>query len=407
MTDKVFIITDLGPGDGGKGGVVHYLANSLHAHTVIKRGGAQGSHGVMTDEGERFNFSQWGCATLEGISTYLSRQMVLMPIGLLNESEALRHQFGFSDPFVMIEADPECVCATPYHKIMSQISELLLKDAPRGTIGTGVGQAVRFDQRFPEMTIRAKELSNRSQVTLKLMKQRAKVIELMLHLTHPADAVLPEDKELLEENLDLLLDGGYIGHVAEKFKEVGDQLKLNQLSRVLERTGQAIVECSHGVLTDAETGFKPHVSAIRTLPIFTERMFRDAGYQGEIVHYGVRRAYEIRHGAGPMPTADEKKFEKYLATAGSHKMANRWQGEVRVGDFDFSLFSHALEACNYRFDGIGLTWFETIADGENLESREEIFWNFRKNFAEVCPIPIVLLSFGPKDSDKIYHTTHF
>ena len=407
MTEKIFIVTDLGPGDGGKGGVVHYLANHLHAHTVIKRGGAQGSHGVYTDEGEQFNFSQWGCATLEGIPTFLSEQMIIMPIGLFNESEALRHQFGLNDPFKLLEADPSCICATPYHKIMSQVSELLLKDNPRGTIGTGVGQAYRFHQKYPKLTIRAKDLVNHDEVSKKLEEQRGLVLKLLFKEPLPFDAILPEDEELFRENILLLMDENYIGYLTEQFFEIGKNLKFNSLSNVLKRDGTAVVECSHGVLTDAETGFKPHVSAIRTLPIFTEKMIKDAGFSGEIIHYGVRRAYEIRHGAGPMPTADDSKIVQFLPTAGSHKMANRWQGKVRVGEFDFNHFKHALDACKeVKMDGLCLTWFETIRPAEKtLVEKEEVFKNLRKNLLGITEVPLVMLSFGPKDSDKIFHTS--
>ena len=51
---KVFTITDLGGGDGGKGGVVHKVCAVKKAHTVLKVGGAQGSHGVRTTNGESF-----------------------------------------------------------------------------------------------------------------------------------------------------------------------------------------------------------------------------------------------------------------------------------------------------------------------------------------------------------------
>ena len=37
MTRAVYVITDLGPGDGGKGGVVHAVAKAQRAHTIIKR----------------------------------------------------------------------------------------------------------------------------------------------------------------------------------------------------------------------------------------------------------------------------------------------------------------------------------------------------------------------------------
>ncbi len=77
MLEQVYVVTDLGPGDGGKGGIVHALSRQLHTDIVIKRGGAQGSHGVRTSFGEGFNFSQWGCGTFNSIPTFLSEQMVI------------------------------------------------------------------------------------------------------------------------------------------------------------------------------------------------------------------------------------------------------------------------------------------------------------------------------------------
>ena len=64
MTEKkAYTVTDLGGGDGGKGGVVHKLCSLRKPHTVIKVGGAQGHHGVTTSRGEQFAFSQFGCGT--------------------------------------------------------------------------------------------------------------------------------------------------------------------------------------------------------------------------------------------------------------------------------------------------------------------------------------------------------
>ncbi len=41
MINKIYRVPDLGPGDGGKGGVVQALARKINASLVIKEGGAQ------------------------------------------------------------------------------------------------------------------------------------------------------------------------------------------------------------------------------------------------------------------------------------------------------------------------------------------------------------------------------
>src|ERR1700722_14199898 len=114
MTHKVYVVPDLGPGDGGKGGVVHKIAQMMRAHTVIKRGGAQGSHGVRTSKGQEFAFSQWGCGTLDGIPTHLSEQMIISPEGLLNEGASLRYRHGIYDAFSLLTVDEEALCTTPF-----------------------------------------------------------------------------------------------------------------------------------------------------------------------------------------------------------------------------------------------------------------------------------------------------
>ena len=355
MLNKIFVVTDLGPGDGGKGGIVHALAQKCDASVVIKRGGAQGSHGVRTSRGESFNFSQWGCATFEGVPTYLSEQMVISPIGLKNEAKALA-RLGIYDPFVMLSCHPSCICATPYNRIASQLEELLRKEKPRGTIGSGIGQAYRMRD-CKDITIRASELTDRKIVSRKLQIQRdfyrnqyAKVCQ---------NDGLPDDAKLINDNLGLLFDDGYLPYCLDLFEGIGKKLRLEELSKILKLKGNAIVECSHGVLTDAETGLKPHVSAIRTLPIFTTKMLREAGYDGRIVNYAVHRAYEIRHGAGPMPSYDPKLTESMLP--GSHKDNNRWQGTVRAGALDLNLLRAAFRACHETsFDGICITWFDQI-----------------------------------------------
>ena len=435
MLEKVYIVTDLGPGDGGKGGIIHSLAHEKDASVIIKRGGAQGSHGVRTSRGESFNFSQWGCGTLEGIPTYLSDQMVIMPVGLKNESEALI-KVGVDTPFTLLSASPNCICATPFHKLASHLDELELADHPHGTIGSGVGRAFRmFEYLGDEFTIYAHELKDREAIAMKLRMQMLYFREK--YKEFPLSNGIASDDALIAEELELLRDDGYLSYTIDLFEEIGAKLRLEPLSDVIKRDGIAIVECSHGVLTDSNTGLRPHVSCIYTLPKYTIEMLRQAGYDGEIINLAVHRAYEIRHGAGPMPTYDEKFTKKMLP--GSHKAENRWQGIVRAGPLDLNLLRYALEACkDTPFDGLCLTWFDQVLatdrkwslceEYRNSPADDETYVEFLKHaepivydipikkpiakkelFAMVdeilrqkIDIPLSILSVGPTERDKIY-----
>lgn len=435
--EKIYVVTDLGPGDGGKGSIVHALSHKHNADIIIKRGGAQGSHGVRTSSGKSFNFSQWGCGTLEGVPTFLSEEMIISPVGLNNESEALK-RLKIYDPFSLLTCDPWCIVATPFHQIASQLEELLRGDNPRGTIGTGVGQAYRSSKTLgKEATIRAKELTYQKVVRAKLKNQLDFYREKYSNITK--DSGLPCDATLIAENLDLLYDEGYIDYCVDLFESIGKKLQLTYLDDIIKNNRSAIVECSHGVLTDSVTGLKPHVSAIRTLPRFTEKMLRIAGYDGQIINYAVHRAYEIRHGAGPIPTYDAN-FTKQMLP-GSHKEENRWQGIVRAGALDLNLMDYALKACSEtKFDGLCLTWFDQIIANDfiwplcigykNTKDICETYTDFLKHakpdiinypfekglifenrslFESVknvlgafLDVPLEILSIGPTELEKIY-----
>jgi adenylosuccinate synthase len=90
-------------------------------------------------------------------------------------------------------------------------------------------------------------------------------------------------------------------------------------------------------------------------------MVRAAGFDGELVNIGVHRAYQVRHGAGPMPTADPRMNEQLLP--GSSKAANRYQGEIRVGPLDTVLLRYALSASGGAgmYQALAITWFDQVA----------------------------------------------
>ena len=438
MLENIYIVTDLGPGDGGKGGIVHFLSKEIGASVIIKRGGAQGSHGVRTSFGESFNFSQWGCGTLEGVPTYCSEQMIISPVGLKNESDALK-RLGIYDPYTLLSVDPNCICATPLHRISSQLEELILGKNPRGTIGTGVGRAYHMSNELGnDFTIRASELTDRKLVQGKLKKQIDHYRDRYVKIS-PNDYTL-EDSILVSKNLELLRDEEFLPYIVDLFESVGKKIQLKELDEILRLNGSAIVECSHGVLTDAETGLKPHVSAIRTLPQYTCKMLRNYGYFGKVINLAVHRAYGVRHGAGPMPTYDPVFTSKMLP--GSHKDENRWQGIVRAGSLDLNLIRHAISVADETpFDGICLTWFDqilktgrvwSICEGyQNFPSPNESYTEFLQHAKPIISeyriknpilkadlfdfvggilndrlgVPLSILSVGPTEVDKIFSKT--
>ncbi|MBI2473265.1 adenylosuccinate synthetase [Candidatus Uhrbacteria bacterium] len=358
MVSNVIVPTDHGPGDGGKGGVVHRLCCDRRVHTVLKEGMFCGNHGICTATGQRYAFSLWGCGTLGGVRTHFTQRFVASAVGLLNEARDLRYLFGIHDPFELLTIDERTLFATSYHGFMSRLKELALGKNPRGTVGTGAGAGYRDAQRVPELALYARDLS-RPDLRDRLAAVREQVIRDLEPIIQ--NGFLPEDQEAADQEISHLYDDGFLEYVVDQFRQVARLVKVvgpEYLGQeILSKDGVVVVEKSHGILTDHYQGFHPHTSAIRTLPSFTRSMLEEAEYRGRITDIAVHRAYQIRHGAGPMPTHDPAMGEHLLP--GSNKDENRYQGKVRVGPLDLVMLRYAL-ACAGPMNGLALTWFDQV-----------------------------------------------
>jgi adenylosuccinate synthase len=360
---KIFTITDLGGGDGGKGGVVHKVCTIKNAHTVLKVGGAQGSHGVRTSRGESFNFSQFGCGTFEGIRTHITDRMVIEPIGLMKEGNSLRLEHGVPNAFDLLTVDENCLCSVPFHGIASRLRELARKENQKGTVGVGIGEAKSDAERFPELAIYAKDIA-KDDIGDKIEAIRSqKIAELAPIIENIGDLWL-YDQDAARKEKTLLQDPRFVQWIIERFKRFVSQVSIvgreYLTNKILSRDGVVVVESSHGILTDKYYGFHPYTSRLRTVPFGTLDLLRECEYAGDIVRLGVTRAYQIRHGAGPLVT-ESKELVKALLP-GSSKNNNRYQGEVRVGPLDLVALRYSIDVCGgpSAFDGLAVTWFDQI-----------------------------------------------
>lgn len=288
-------------------------------------------------------------------------RIIIFPESLLNEADALKYQYGIHDPFGLLTIDERVLCSTHYHRIASHLKELARKDNPRGTVGTGVGEAYRYSLRFPELIIRVRDLSRPDLKDL-LIAIREKIIADLDSIIHKE--FLPQDRDEAQKEIDLLHNDDYPDFILKRFREASKLAKIVDSDflrhEILSKDGVSIVESSHGVLTDHFHGFHPHTTALRTLPRFNRKMLESEGYTGQVVNIGVTRAYQIRHGAGPMPTDDPMMAENLLP--GSHKDNDRYQGNARVGPLDLVMLRYAIEVCGGKisFDGLAITWFDQI-----------------------------------------------
>lgn len=358
---KVFTVTDLGPGEGGKGGVVHKICTETNAHTVVKVGGGQGSHGVRTSRGESFNFSHFGCGTFEGVRTHISKKMVIDPNALFDEGELLKYKFGIGNIFEILTVDENALCVTPFHRMASRLRELSRKKNPKGTVGVGIGEAISDSEKYPDLVILVKDLGKPDlKDKLEAVRiQKLKDLEFIIHNTFWKD-----DHKLAIDFINLIQDPNMAFATFEGFRDMQKLVKIVSSDylgeKILSRDGTVVFESSHGILTDRYYGFHPHTTKLRTVPQVSLNLLEECDYDGTVVKLGVTRAYQIRHGAGPMVTEDPEMVERLLP--GSSKDNNRWQGKVRVGPLDLVSLRYAINVCGGPefFDGLAITWFDQI-----------------------------------------------
>ena len=256
---ELYMVTDLGPGDGGKGGVVHKLAHEKRAHTIVKVGGAQGSHGVRTASGHFFAFSQFGCGTFEGVHTHISKRFVVDPVALFTWEAVQLEKAGVHDPLRLLTVSEDALCSTVFHMAASHLRELLLRDKPRGTIGSGVGQAYRLNESHPELSIHMRDLA-RPGLRDKLVAIQEHYRQEFAPVFRDRGRFLPTDSGWVEQSQMILRGSDFPVAAAELMQDFASHGRIVSDSyladTILSRDGVVVSESSHGVLTDCFTDRK-------------------------------------------------------------------------------------------------------------------------------------------------------
>lgn len=351
---KIYVVAGLGFGDEGKGTITEYLTAREGAHTIVRyNGGAQAAHNVVMADGRHHTFSQFGSGTLHGAATHLSRFMIIDPMAMKKEAEALR-DLGISNPFDMLTVERGALLITPYQKGANRLREFLRANGRHGSCGVGVGETMsdylihgdavpKIEDLFSPALLgdklafirdlKLKEFS-RKNLTSDPTKNVGDVFNM---LTAPVEYVL----ELWHEVAVRLVDKGY-------------------LQEVLNKEGHVIFEGAQGMLLDQTWGFHPHTT-------WTDISFNNADTlideldpgEYDIEKIGVIRTYLTRHGAGPFPTEIRQEsieanpfFEKF-------NQAHEWQGSFRKGYFDMMLLKYALDAIG-PIDSLALTHVDVL-----------------------------------------------
>lgn len=352
------LVAGLGYGDEGKGSIVDFLVRKTGAKLVVRyNGGPQAAHRVVTDDGRSHIFSQFGSGTfVPGVATHLSGYMLVDPLALEKESDALRG-VGVEDAFARITVSEDATVVTPYHQAANRLRELARGDERRGSCGMGVGEAIADARSKHGFSIRMRSLADPRKIVRILEGLRGyKLGQLQDVITslRGTDAAQPE--------IDLLESASATDWIVERWAEIAKRFRIvsyEESNRIVRRQEGAVVfEGAQGALLDATYGFHPYVTSSDCSFKNAQSILRIADYGGEVVRVGVTRAYATRHGPGPFVTEDAE-LGKKLPDAKNG--TNPWQREFRVGWIDGVALRYAAQIIG-GVDAVALTCMDRVAD---------------------------------------------
>lgn len=285
------IVIGLGYGDEGKGVVTAQLVKEANDPMVVRfNGGHQAGHTVIKD-GHRHVFSSFGSGSLHGAPTYWSKFCTVYPHALLCEYALLR-QFK---PKLYI--DPMCPITTPFDVIANQITN------KHGSVGVGFGETIKRQENY--YTLYAKDLKYSDVVTFKL--------------------------DMIKKYYDAI---GYQREVFEFLIDINEMLSIVTIGKP-EHKGDFIYEGAQGVLLDQRFGFFPHVTRSNTTSQNALELLN-----GDATVYMVTRAYQTRHGAGPMTN---EHLSVDVDNEGETNVFNQHQGNFRISPIDEKMINYAIE----------------------------------------------------------------
>ncbi|GAB4334109.1 MAG: hypothetical protein OHK0038_10800 [Flammeovirgaceae bacterium] len=341
MPKKISIVVGLGFGDEGKGLATDYLSfKSLHyqENTLVIRfnGGQQAGHTVVTGEGKRHVFSNFGSGTLRGFPTYWSKYCTFSPASYLKEFQAITLLGVIPILFV----DKLCAITTHYDVLYNRRMELSRGDARHGSCGMGFGATIERQQLTP-YKLYAQDLLFPELCAIKL-----KAIRKYYQSKFEKETTIDfqqfdhsSEDELFISCIESL-QSFQKNHVL-KFVNEPEILQLAEYQHF-------IFEGAQGILLDMDFGFFPHVTrsnttsknAIELIRNYFPHLLKDTQL------YYVTRAYQTRHGAGNMTHENEK-----LILKNNEKETNQfndYQGVFRVSPLDLDLLNYSL-LCDQNF----------------------------------------------------------
>lgn len=301
-SSKAFAVIGLGFGDEGKGLTVNNICKFLPIDdTIVVRysGGQQAGHTVTTSDGRSHVFSNFGSGSFQGMATYWSKYCTVDPLGIFNEFDALKSKGVIPHLYI----DKNAPVTTTYDKMFNQKTDAV---TGHGTCGVGVGATFQREERFYSLLAGDLLFPSVVETKLELIRKYYKF-----------------DQRCTDNFL------RYCEFVKDTFAIVDG----------IPNAKNYVFESSQGLLLDQNFGFFPHVtrSSVGTKNIL------EMGFEPEL--YLVTRAFQTRHGNGPMTNTHLP--HNITDNPKETNILNRFQGEFRKSLLDLDLLKYGMQKDHY------------------------------------------------------------
>ena len=419
---KTISLLGLQWGDEGKGKVVDHLAKDLDA-AIRYQGGHNAGHTLIV-EGKKIVFHLLPSAIChDDIHCYIGRGVVVSLDALFEEIEEAQEVIGNIEDRLTIST--ACSLIQPYHIKLDQLREGSKKLTKIGTTGRGIGTA--YEDRVGRRSIRVADLYNENKLKDKLEEVLDFYNSIFVHSFNSEEIDLIE---LFEKNL---IQGDklkpYVGNVIQEVRDLQESNK------------KILFEGAQGALLDVSLGTYPYVTSSNSS---VGGIASGIGISPTNIDFslGIAKAYTTRVGEGPFPTELFDAVGTFLAEKGGEVGATTGRPR-RCGWLDAFLLSHTVKLNG--IDGLCLTkidvldgletikvctdyssdmskpelletmflegvkpiytefkgWDEPTAGKQSFDELNDRAKEFILNIEELCKVPVIMISTGPKREDTI------
>ncbi len=417
-------------GDEGKGKIVDWLTD--HAQGVVRfQGGHNAGHTLVIGDKKTVLHLIPSGILRDSVMCYIGNGVVLSPHALLKEMDRLSEAgVDVQDRLRISEA---CPLILPHHEALDKARELAKGAGKIGTTGRGIGPA--YEDKVARRAIRLQDLFHRERFAAKL-------------------------GELLDYH-NFVLKNYFRAETVDFQKTMDDTLQLAgrlkplvmDVPRALYEANKAgqnlLFEGAQGTLLDIDHGTYPFVTSSNCI---AGAVCAGSGVGPQMLHYvlGITKAYTTRVGSGPFPTelydAAEKQdpIGKQLADRGCEFGATTGRAR-RCGWFDAAALKRSIQIngvsglCVTKLDvmdgmetvriGVGyringqfsdilpagadaLTgcepvyedmpgWSGSTVGVKRYEDLPQEARNYLQRVAEICGVPVDMVSTGPERDETI------